>query len=324
MSSRPLIPVVIGAFQTVLLVPSLGAQRAQGTAAATEYRIPVAGTSLYARVIGSGVATIVLHGGPDFDHAYLLPELDRLDDVLRLIYYDQRGRGLSAAGVHPDEVSLASDVEDVNRVLDHFHLDSAVVLGHSWGAVLALEYARRYPARVTRLILMNPAPVAATDLALLRRNQLDRLGPEMDRQRAIIAGRAYQSGDPDTVAARYRIHFKPALAREADYETLMARMRAAFVRQGSVGILEARAVEDRLLLDTWAAPGYDLRPALSRLRIPTLVIAGDRDFIPVEVARHIADAIPGARLAVIENCGHFGYMECPDEVRREIDRFLRR
>ena len=101
--------------------------------------------SLYSREIGQGQPIIVLHGGPDFDHGYLLPDLDRLADAFRLIYYDQRGRGRSADHVRPEDVTLASDVDDLDKVRQHFRLDSPALLGHSWGAVLALEYALRHP-----------------------------------------------------------------------------------------------------------------------------------------------------------------------------------
>ena len=94
----------------------------------------------------------------------------------------------------------------------------------------------------------------------------------MARQREIVASPAYKEGDPEAVAARYRLHFKPALARPEDYEKLMARMKAAFIRQGKDGILKARAVEDQLMRDTWQVNGYDLLPRLRSLRIPTLVL----------------------------------------------------
>ncbi|MFN8583128.1 MAG: hypothetical protein U0163_19400, partial [Gemmatimonadaceae bacterium] len=63
-----------------------------------ELRVPVGATSLFTRMVGRGRPVIVLHGGPDFDQAYLLPEFDRLADQMQLIYYDQRGRGRSAEG----------------------------------------------------------------------------------------------------------------------------------------------------------------------------------------------------------------------------------
>ncbi len=292
-------------------------------AAARDRRIAAGTASLYAREIGRGQPIVVVHGGPDFDHSYLLPELDRWADAYRLIYYDQRGRGRSADGVKPDDVTIVSDVEDLERVRQSFSLASPAILGHSWGAVLALEYALRYPTRVSRIVLMNPAPVSTQDLALFRKTYVQKLGPDMQRQREIVAGAAYKDGDPDAVAARYRIHFKPALSRSDDYERLMDRMKAAFVRQGKDGIVKARAVEARLMRDTWDVETYDLVPKLQRLNIPTLVITGDRDFIPEEIAVHIAHAVPNARLVTLADCGHFAYMECSAEVRAAVDDFFR-
>lgn len=289
----------------------------------TESRIKVDNTSLYVRVSGKGPPVIVLHGGPDFDHSYLLPDLDRLSDEFRLIYYDQRGRGKSAENVNPNEVTLLSDLNDLDRVRQHFGLNSVALLGHSWGAVLALEYALRRPTRVSHLLLMNPAPASAADVAAFRKIYIEKLGADMDRQRAIVASAAYQKGDPDTVAARYRTHFKPSLARAEDYEKLMVRMQAAFRSQGSEGIVKARAVEDRLMLDTWQVPGYDLTPKIRSLRVPTLVIAGDHDFFPIEVAAHISDAIPKAQLVTMKGCGHFAYLECPGEVHNALVGFFK-
>jgi proline iminopeptidase len=297
------------------------AQQARPDPVAHSSRIPVGKGSLYARDIGSGPPMIVLHGGPDFDQAYLLPDFDRLADVFHIIYYDQRGRGKSAEGVEPTDVSLASDVDDVDRVREHFHLESATVLGHSFGAVLALEYALRYPSRVSRLVLLNPAPASQADYAMLRRAYTAQLGPDFDKQRGIIAGDAYKAADPETVAARYRIHFEHAFAKPEEYERLMTRMRAAFISQGKDGILKARAVEDRLYADSWLLEGYDLLPRLHSLSIPTLVVYGKRDFIPGEIAQHIAAAIPNARLVALDDCGHFSYMECPLGVRDALTAF---
>ena len=303
------------------------AQEGKGTAEpsrapAHESYIRVATAELYSRDIGIGPAVLVLHGGPDFDHLYLLPELDRLADAYRLIYYDQRGRGQSAAGVIPADVTLASDLDDVDAVRKHFHLESMILLGHSWGTVLALEYALRHPEHVSHLILMNPAPASTADLKQFREIYIQKLGPDYERQRQIIATPGYQAGDPETVAMRYRLHFKPALARTGDYEELMGRMRAAFIRQGKDGIVKARAVEDQLMLDTWGKADYDLLPKLNAVKAKTLVITGDHDFFPESIGEHIAHATPHAELVVLKDCGHFAYLECPTEMRKNIDRFL--
>lgn len=84
--------------------------------------IQVKNTELYYREIGKGQPMIILHGGPDFDHTYLLPDMDRLSDSFRLIYYDQRGRGKSTKNVQPEDVSLASDIEDLESIRKYFQL----------------------------------------------------------------------------------------------------------------------------------------------------------------------------------------------------------
>src|SRR5580765_4358780 len=74
-------------------------QSSRPTPPVRECRIPVGGADLYAREVGSGPPILILHGGPDFDQSYMLPEMDLLADRYHLIYYDQRGRGKSGEGV---------------------------------------------------------------------------------------------------------------------------------------------------------------------------------------------------------------------------------
>ena len=289
-------------------------------AAPREARIPVGNTSLYAREIGSGRTLIVLHGGPDFDHSYLLPELDQLADAYRLVSYDQRGRGRSAEGVRPEDVSISSDVGDLDAVREHFGQGSASLLGHSWGVVLALEYALRHPDRVSHLVLMNPAPASAADLELLKRSRRERSPDDVERLKVLRETDGYKRGDPDAVAVYYRVHFKAAMRQPGNLDKIVQRLRAGFTAEG---ILKARAIEDRLVGETWGSPGYDLLPRLAKLDVPTVVINGDDPFMPQDIAAHIAHAIPNARLVVLKNCGHFSYLECPGELRQAIDEFFR-
>ena len=109
-----------------------------------------------------------------------------------MVYYDQRGRGRSAGQVSPDEVTLTTDIDDVDKVRKHFHPQSTALLGHSWGAVLALEYTLRHPESVSRLILMNPAPASTNDLAVFRKAYAQELGADMDLQREITSSAGYR------------------------------------------------------------------------------------------------------------------------------------
>ncbi|MDQ4035518.1 MAG: alpha/beta fold hydrolase [Chloroflexota bacterium] len=271
---------------------------------------------IYVREIGSGRPIVILHGGPDFNHDYLVPELDGLADIGRLVYYDQRGRGRSYAGEGPDDVSLESEMDDLDRVREWTGAESVVLLGHSWGALLALEYAIRFPAHVWRLVLINAAPASHSDLLALRQHLDEIRGPELVGQmRGIRDGAAYRVGDLGADAAFYRLHFRGAVRRPEHLEQIIARLRLGFTPDA---IVAARAIEERLYEETWLRESYDLRPALSRLRIPTLALHGDHDLIPIEIARHIADAIPTGELRTLRDCGHFAYLEQPEAVQSAV------
>ena len=85
----------------------------------------------------------------------------------------------------------------------------------------------------------------------------------------------------------------------------------------------ARAIERRLYDETWDSDGYDLIPRLQPLDIPTLVLHGEDDLVPVALAARIAEAMPRGRLVVLERCGHFAYLECPDAFHEHVTSLFR-
>jgi proline iminopeptidase len=283
-------------------------------------RVDVGAALLYVRTIGTGPPVIVLHGGPDFDHTYLLPELDQLADICRLVYYDQRGRGRSADGVVASDVDIQSEIADLDMIREHIGAESVALLGHSWGGVLAMEYATRHSARISHLILVNTAPASAAEWTLLREHLAQRRPPgDLDAMAAIRATAAYAHGDPAAEVDYYRIHFRNAICAADGSELIVHRLREHFT---AAGVLLARAIEDRLYQETTQDADWDLVPKLNALSVPSLVVHGDRDLVPVAMATHVADAIPGTRLTVLADCGHFAYLERPDEVHRVIREFL--
>ena len=77
------------------------------------------------------------------------------------------------------------------------------------------------------------------------------------------------------------------------------------------------------MVDTWSSADFDLLPKLKSVKIPTLVLYGDHDFIPASSAEHIAQSLASARMVTLKDCGHFSYMECPAAFRKQIDGFFR-
>ena len=162
---------------------------------------------------------------------------------------------------------------------------------------------------------MNPAPALADDFQEFRKARIASLGSDADKLNAIKAGLGYQKGDPEAVAAYYLILFQKGFARPENLDKLVASLQASSTQEA---ILKARA-ETRLVEDSCRQPTWNLLPELKGLKIPTLVIYGDGDFIPVATAQHVTQALPNARMVNLKDCGHFCYMA----VRQQIDALLR-
>ena len=276
---------------------------------------------LFVRALGTGPTIVAVHGGPDFDHEYLRPELDVLASAARIVYYDQRGRGRSFAGEIP-AVTIDSEVADLDAVRVAVGADRAVVLGHSWGVLVALEYASAHPDRVSGLVLMNAAPVGPDGRDALRRELARRRTPkEMARMQALRQDPDYQRGDLALDAEYYRIHFRPAMRRPDQLEDVVGRLRRAFTE---AGVVTARAIETSLYGQTWDLAGYDLEARLRQIDVPALVIAGAEDFIPPSVPSDIARAMPRAELVVLEDCGHFAYLDHPDRIAALVGELVAR
>lgn len=111
----------------------------------------------HSRVYGKGhrESILVLHGGPGGDFRYLMP-LRGLAYRYRLIFYDQRGTGLSPR-TPPAELQLEQYLQDLHAFVEHFSRDGPLSLfGHSWGAYIALQYVARYPENIHKLLLAAP------------------------------------------------------------------------------------------------------------------------------------------------------------------------
>jgi len=297
----------------------MNSQHSSGASAPQEGFISVAGAKLHYRAIGQGLPIILVHGGPGFDHHYLRPDMDRLAASFRLIYYDQRGRGQSAWIAEPTPVSLQSELDDLETLRAEMHLDQTALLGHSWGGLLALEYALRHPERVSQVILLNTCPVSYEDFHLFK-EQLSARDPEdAERMRILESRPAFADGDPETRAAYYRLYFQPTLRPSGLLDRLIAHLQVGWTKES---VLIARVTTRNLFPDTVELPEYNLLPQLTGLRIPTIVLHGDYDFVPVASASHIAEAIPGARFVVLSDCGHFSYIEQPEEVCAVVCEFI--
>jgi pimeloyl-ACP methyl ester carboxylesterase len=244
---------------------------------------------------------IVVHGGPGgFDHSYLKPHFVPLVGVAQVIYVDLRDHGRSARH-DPADWSLEVCADDLRAFCDALGIDRPVVLGHSLGGFVAILYAARHASRTGALILLST--MARFDLRRLVEGFRSQAGDEV----AELARRDY-GGDEvtDTEWAKVFAAFGPRVPSEEEL--------ARTIRNQAVGG-PGMEVMRRL----------DLIADLARIGCPTLVYVGRLDPVtPVAAAKEIVDGLPPGvgRLEVIDEAGHFPWLDRPDRLWPVVTSFV--
>jgi proline iminopeptidase len=256
---------------------------------------------------------LLLHGGPAASHDYLLPQLLVLAEEHRLVAYDQRGGGRSR---HDDDravIGWRDQVEDVARVAAELGISPLTIVGYSWGGLLAMLYATEAAAgRVTpppsRLALIDPGPITRPARQTFEQEFARRqASPEVAALRAELQASGLRERDPDAYRQRA---FEIGVA---GYFADPARARE----------LTPFRVTGRVQQSIWQSLGdYDLRDALHRVRVPTLVVHGRQDPIPLASSQDAARAL-GTTCIVIEDSGHVPYVEQPAQLFSLLREFLR-
>jgi proline iminopeptidase len=268
----------------------------------------VRGVMLFERRAGHGDPVVpVLHGGPGAHHDYLLPGFDALAAGRTLVYYDQRGGGRSPVD-RSVPVEWREQVADLEALRAAWGLEQLDLCGYSWGALLAMLYAVEHPDRVRSLALVSPAPAAAAERLVFEQRLAERSqAPAIVAARQALQASDLKQRDPTAFARRL---FELAVA-------------GYFHDPRRVGEMTPFRVTGRTQSEVWASLGdaYDLRPALSALRVPAVVVHGDDDPIPIETARATADAL-GAALVVLPECGHVPHVEALPALVAALDPFL--
>jgi proline iminopeptidase len=262
--------------------------------------LQVDGATLAIHRVGDGYTPVViLHGGPGASHDYLRPQMDQLASELRsLVYYDQRGGGQSKLHEGRAPGSVAEHVADLDAVRVHLGMEKLVLVGYSWGGLLALLYALAYPDRVARMALVSCAPARARDRDRMRQNlEAAQARPEVAALKATL--------DPSDRRARFELAV-------AGYFVDPKRSRE----------LTPFMVQQRAEQAVWKSLGdYDLLPELAKLDLPAIFIHGAEDPIPIDSARETAAALK-ADLVELSPCGHVPYIEQPGDLFRALDAFL--
>lgn len=260
---------------------------------------PINGTGLYYVTTGEGLPCLVMHGGLGFDHTYLHPWLDPLGDLLHLVYYDHRGNGRSGRPAR-ETMTHAQFAADADALASHLGFDKVAVIGHSYGGFIALEFALRYPRRLSHLILLDTAPAL-------------NYGEE-------ILANALRKGATEEMVTILHANF----ASDEDMRQKFPKIWPLYFKTFNADIAQ-RLVENCIITTSGRAvegesEAYNVIPRLAEIKMPTLILVGRDDFIcPPSQAHIIYEGIAHSELVIFENSGHLPYVEEPEVFFKAVE-----
>jgi proline iminopeptidase len=265
-----------------------------------ERLLNVNGTEINVRIVGSGSPILIVHGGPGLNHTYFLPHFTTLAKRHKLIFIDQRACGKSSGHLDSTQMNLRLFVEDMEAVRKELKLGKVSVVAHSWGGLLGILYASRYPEHISSLVLSNSvSPKSgeydqqASETTKSRYSRVDSL-----LQAEILTSEEFKSGHINAYQLLFKIVFKQSFKNQLYSDSLNLTLPPDFMQKRNVLFLMSKELFS-----------YDFYPELKKVKCPTLIIHGDYDAIPLALAQQIKRSIQHSVLLVIKDVGHFPFIE---------------
>lgn len=285
---------------------------AQPALSDTSGYVDVEDARLFFRVIGEGTPLVLVHGGPGMSHDYLAPQFIRLlADDYRLIFYDQRGSGRSTGVEDTTRLTMAQFVEDLGAVRRAFNLERMNLIGHSFGGLLAMYYASAYPSSLDKLLLLDPNAASWELMWPYVRQTFKERRTEADLREMVEIWENSRS-DPDAMERYSRLYFRPFFHDPALVDSLALDLDERYLANSSVTNPQ---VQEEL-------GEYDIHDQLSSITAPTLILYCEAGVVSVEAAEAIHERIPNSRLIVLEDVGHFPYIEAPQAFKAAVKAFI--
>jgi len=287
-------------------------------------RINVGDCELYVEEEGKGTPLVLINGGPGGTHHYFHPRFGRAAKFSRVIYYDQRGCGLSDYQPGKDGYSVEQAVEDLNAIRKALRIDKWVVLGYSYGGFLAQYYATKYPENLAGLILLGASPGMWVDMKPSR--QYDFLSKEeRDRMREIrkelekISEEKGWSDEKSLALLVYNNFLNGDWKRQNYYKPSPEGMaRGCLYEWNYDGKNNFRGGISN------SQNKIDLTGAFGNFPVPTMILEGRWDLTwNTDKPEILHKNHPGSKLVMVEDAGHGIYDENPEILFSTLKEFIK-
>jgi proline iminopeptidase len=279
-----------------------------------EGRVVRDGIDLYYTVVGgSGDYVLVLSGGPGEEAHSIQGIADELGKKYRCIMLEQRGTGRSKLTKYDaSTINLNAYIEDIEALRKQIQIDKLIIVGHSWGMMLALAYGGTYPDAVRAIVTIGSGPITGDYLEVMGANRNTRLWPGELEVREFWSEPSRQSKDFE----RAQFESTRAMASAYFYDRKKALQ---YAMEMSPADFNFRVVPAFLK----AEGNFDLRPKLKAIKASVLLLQGRQDLAGEANICEAHLLIKNSTLRFIDKCGHMPWLEQSEQTWKIVNEFLR-
>ena len=276
---------------------------------------------IFFELYGSGEPIYLLSGGPGARPQVLLPIVKELAEDYLCVLVHQRGTGRTQLAANKENCNIDLYTNDIKLIKEKLGHNKITLLGHSWGGMLSMNYMVHYPEDIAMVLLLDPGPFDLESGRSPTDNIMSKLSIEDIAYIQML----------DTLLLML---FNSSVSQELDSEIEYIQTERSNIR--GQGWFYDKRNANKLRL----APGdfnfkvssfvigdmierkWNLKSRLEAVSIPTLIVHGRQDPVGMDNALKITNTIKGSELKIIEQCGHFPWLEQPEELFEVIRSFI--
>ena len=274
------------------------------------FNIPLNNLTLHGTTYGKGQPILIINGGPGMNSEGFASLAQELGKTHLAILFDQRGTGQSTMSeISSETMTMDLMVSDIEAIREHFGFKNWIVLGHSFGGMLASYYLKKHPERMKGLILSGSG---GFNLNITRNlNLLSRL-TDKERDSLNYWNRQISQGDT-SYQTRYNRgkYLAPAYVYDRKYAPIIAER----LTQGNRTI-------NSLVWQNIRAINFDCTEAYKNYKQPVLIIQGKQDVMGDAIAKEAHKFLANSQLVFMDECAHYGWLEQPELYFEAIHTFL--
>lgn len=275
------------------------------------------GYKVWTETHGSGpIKMLLLHGGPGFTHEYFEGFLDHFPaDQYQIIFYDQLGSYHSDQPNDPSLWTVERFTDEVEEVRKALGLDNYILLGQSWGGLLAIEYALKYPQHLKKVIFSNITGSVASYIEYL--NELRRELPEEIQDKLAYFEDRQEFHHPEYEKTMFEELYNKHLCRVTPWPEPLLRAFSHF----NTSVYETIQGPNEFVV-TGNFKDWNRWDDLHKIKVPTLVISGKYDTMGPGHVTRMASLIPNSTLKICENGSHCTMWDDPENYFPAIKAFI--